>query len=230
MMKLMKLEAAKMRLGWYAKAAVIANFLIVLFMFMVCYVEKLEGRSAVANMDEVYIVIGLFVRAVFIVMAAVLIGKLIIDEYKNKTITVMFMYPVSRKKLLASKLTLIAVITFITIILSNLFTLTVFMGLNHYAQIIPETQVTTDYLPQLVSIVAFAFAAAGTSLVPLYFGMRKHSVPATIVSSLLIVALTSAHNPIISLASIIYIPLGLAVIGIAISWWSIRGIEKTDVL
>lgn len=230
MMKLMKLEAAKMRLGWYTKAAAIASLLIVFFMFMVCYVEKMEGRSAIADMDEAIIVLGSFVRAVFIVMAAILIGKLIIDEYKNKTISVMFMYPVSRKKLLASKLTLIAVITFISIIISNMITLSLFVGINHYAKVIPEAETAMNYASQLASIVAFAFAAAGASLIPLYFGMRKHSVPATIISSLLIVALTSSHNPVISLASIIYIPLGLAIIGIAISWWSIRGIERTDVL
>ncbi|MOA38307.1 hypothetical protein D3C78_1599780 [compost metagenome] len=87
-----------------------------------------------------------------------------------------------------------------------------------------------NYSAELVRIITFAIAAAGTGLIPLYFGLRKHSVSATIVWSLIIVALTSSHNPVISLASIIYIPLGLAVIGLAIAWWSIRNIETTDIV
>ncbi|MFX3631482.1 MAG: ABC transporter permease [Candidatus Pristimantibacillus sp.] len=230
MMKLMKLEMAKMRLGWYVKSSIIANIFIVVFMLLICYVEKSEGRSAFVNIEEAYIILGSFVRSTFIVMASVMISKLIIDEYKNKTISIMFMYPVNRKKILASKLVLITAITFITIIISNIFTLSVFIGINQALQVIPNDPATFDVVPHLARIAAFAFGAAGASLIPLYFGMRKISVPATVISSLLIVAVTSMHNPVISLATIIYIPLGLAVIGIVIAGWSIRGIERTDVV
>ncbi|UZM99759.1 ABC transporter permease subunit [Lysinibacillus sp. MHQ-1] len=41
--------------------------------------------------------------------AATLIAKLIIGEYKFKTITLAFMYPVSRKKLIAAKLAIVMI-------------------------------------------------------------------------------------------------------------------------
>ncbi|WP_054026365.1 ABC transporter permease [Bacillus sp. FJAT-28004] len=230
MIKLMKLEIAKMGLGWYVKAAIIANVVIVMLMFMISYFEGVEGKYELANMGELYIIIGAMVRSTFIVMASVLISKLIIDEYKKKTIFVMFMYPVSRKKLLAAKLAIVALLTFIAIVISHIFTLSTIIGINHFFHIIEEAPVALDYGSQLTSIVTFAFAAAGASLVPLYFGMRKHSVPATILSSLLIVMLTSSSNPVFSLATIIYIPLGLAAIGVAIAWATVRNIEQTDVL
>nr|MDH3155734.1 ABC transporter permease [Bacillus licheniformis] len=56
----------------------------------------------------------------FIVFAGVLIAKLVIGEYKNRTITVMFTYPVSRKKLMATKLPLTGGLTFLTMIVSEL--------------------------------------------------------------------------------------------------------------
>ena len=61
------------------------------------------------------------VRATFIIFGAVLIAKLIIDEYKNKTILLMFSYPINRKKIMISKLAITAILTFITVILSNIF-------------------------------------------------------------------------------------------------------------
>ncbi|MOA04964.1 hypothetical protein D3C78_1245370 [compost metagenome] len=140
------------------------------------------------------------------------------------------MYPISRKKLLVSKLLLIVALTFTAIVLSNIFTLAAFLGINHVLNMVTDTSFTMNYSAELIRIVTFAIAAAVTGLVPLYFGLRKYSTSATIVSSLFIVALTSSHNPVISLASIIYIPLGLAVIGLAIAWWSIRNIETTDIL
>jgi len=228
--KLMKLEIAKMGLGWYVKAAIIANVVIVTLMFMIGYFEGVEVKNEIANIGELYIIAGAMVRSTFIVMAAVLISKLIIDEYKKKTILVMFMYPVSRKKLFASKLAIVAILTFVAIVISHIFTLSMLIGINHFFHIIEEVSVPLDYAAQLVSIVSFAFAAAGASLVPLYFGMRKYSVPATILSSLLIVMLTSSSNPVFSLATIIYIPLALAVIGVAVAWSTVRHIENRDVL
>lgn len=84
MIKLMKLEIAKMGLGWYVKAAIIANVAIVTLMFMIGYFEGVEVKNEIANIGELYIIAGAMVRSTFIVMAAVLISKLIIDEYKKK--------------------------------------------------------------------------------------------------------------------------------------------------
>lgn len=229
MLKLMRLELMKTKMGWYTKGILIANLCIISLIVMIFKVEKMEGNSVVSGFDELFIVQGSMVRATFVVFAAVLISKLIIDEYKNKTIFVMFMYPINRKKIIASKLMLIAGMTFVSMLLSNIFVAAVFLVINHYVQFIAGDPSVDQYVQQLISILAFSIAAAGTSLIPLYFGMRKYSVPATITSSFLIVAVISSHNPIFSLASIIYIPIVLACFGIVLAWWSIRNIEKVDV-
>ncbi|WHX48133.1 hypothetical protein QNH46_18765 [Paenibacillus woosongensis] len=54
-------------------------------------------------------------------------------------------------------------------------------------------------------------------------------MPATIVSAILIVALIGSHNPEFSIASIVYVPLALAVIGVLIAAWTIRNVERADV-
>lgn len=105
-----------MKLGWYVRGAAFANFIILGFLWMVTFTE---GKDTFQTIDETFLVIGTFVRAVFIIFGAVLISKLIISEFKNKTILVMFTYPINRKKLLAAKLLIAAGLTFITILISN---------------------------------------------------------------------------------------------------------------
>ena len=68
------------------------------------------------------------------------------------------------------------------------------------------------------------------SLIPLFFGMRKYSVPATIISSILIVVLVCSNYNGLSLNDIIVIPISLACIGLFIAYLSIRNIEKVDVI
>lgn len=230
MFKLMKLELKKAKLGWYFKGAVIANLLIVCSLFSIGYIEKLEGNVALLNHEDAYIVIGSLVRATFIIFAAVLIAKLIIEEFRNQTISVLFSYPISRKQLLGAKLLIVGLLTFITITISHAFVLVSIFALNSYIQFIPGEFPVDGLGEQLLSILPFAFAAAGTSLISMYFGMRKYSVSATIISSILIVSLISSHHPVFSVASIVYIPLFLAFIGILIAVWTIRDIEKKDII
>ncbi|MCY8973816.1 ABC transporter permease [Bacillus atrophaeus] len=230
MWNLMRIELKKMKLGWYARGAIIANLILLGFLWMVSYVEKIEGEETMQTIDESFLIIGTLVRGVFIIFGAVLIARLVISEFKNKTILVLFTYPVNRKKLLASKLMIAFGLTFITILISNVFVAFAFFSLNSIYHMIPG-EVTSDIVSQqAVKMAVFAFGAAGTSLVPIYFGMRKYSVPATIISAVIIVMAMSSTTSEFSLSSIVYIPLSLSAVGLVFSYLAVRKIDKTDVL
>ncbi|WP_343311333.1 ABC transporter permease [Bacillus atrophaeus] len=230
MRNLMRIELKKMKLGWYARGAIIANLILLGFLWMVSYVEKIEGEETMQTIDESFLIIGTLVRGVFIIFGAVLIARLVISEFKNKTILVLFTYPVNRKKLLASKLMIAFGLTFITILISNVFVAFAFFFLNSIYHMIPG-EVTSDIISQqAVKMAVFAFGAAGTSLVPIFFGMRKYSVPATIISSVIIVMAISSTTSEFSLSSIVYIPLSLAAVGLVFSYLAVRKVDKTDVL
>lgn len=230
MWNLMRIELKKMKLGWYARGAIIANLILLGFLWMVSYVEKIEGEETMQTIDESFLIIGTLVRGVFIIFGAVLIARLVISEFKNKTILVLFTYPVNRKKLLASKLMIAFGLTFITILISNVFVAFAFFFLNSIYHMIPG-EVTSDIVSQqAVKMAVFAFGAAGTSLVPIFFGMRKYSVPATIISAVIIVMAMSSTTSEFSLSSIVYIPLSLAAVGLVFSYLAVRKVDKTDVL
>ncbi|AYK68155.1 ABC transporter permease [Bacillus subtilis subsp. subtilis] len=227
-MNLIRIELRKMKMGWYIRGALIANVIIMGFMWLISYSEKADGGVSFQSTDEAFLIIGTFVRAVFIVFGAVLIVKLVISEYKNKTILVMFTYPISRKKLLTAKLMIAGGLTFITILLSNILIAVGFFWLNSIYHFIPGELTSEIISQQAVKMAVFAFGAAGTSLVPIFFGMRKHSVPATIISSVVIVMLISSTSPGFSISSVVYIPLSLAAFGLLFSYMAIRNADKQD--
>ena len=112
MFHLMKLELKKFKLLSYVFRVFIANISILGFIIFISFIEKAEGASLFINYPETFLVIDTFVRGTFIIFAAALISELIISEFKDKTITVLFMYPISRKRLIAAKLLVIMLFTF----------------------------------------------------------------------------------------------------------------------
>ncbi|MFE4243539.1 ABC transporter permease [Peribacillus butanolivorans] len=186
--------------------------------------------SMITMYQEAFVMIGAMVRATFIVFAAVLIAKIVIEEYKNKTILIMFSYPINRKKMIASKLLFIAALTFITMLVTNIIVAGSFTIINSYFLIVPFSITANQYFGEVLKMIPYSIATAGISLIPLYFGMRKHSVPATISSSLIVVMIACASNPAFSMVTFIPLQLALAAVGVTIAYSAIRNIEKEDAI
>ena len=195
MLHLMKLELKKFKLGWYVKRAIIANIVILALMIFVSIIAQVEGDAEIRNPETILLMASTIVRATFIIFGSVLIARLIIGEYKNKTILLMFSYPINRKKMMASKLAITAIVTFITVIVSNILVVGIFFGIDSYFSILPNSFTVDQLVQEGIKLVPLAIATAGMSLIPLYFGMRKRSVPTTIVSSLIVVSIAMNSNP-----------------------------------
>ncbi|PQZ58409.1 hypothetical protein CQZ94_03580 [Bacillus sp. MYb209] len=229
MLRLMKLEMKKFKLGWYVKGAIIANIAILALLIFVSIVSQIEGDPEIRDPQAILLMASALVRATFIIFGGVLIAKLIIDEYKNKTILLMFSYPINRKKMMISKLAITAIVTFITVILSNVLVVGLFFGIDSYFSILPNSFTVDQLIQEGVNLVPLAIATAGISLIPLYFGMRKHSVPTTIVSSIIVVLIAINNQPVFSIATFLPLQFTFAAIGIAIAYYGIKNIEREDV-
>ena len=225
----MKLELKKHKIGWYWKGAVISSFLVIVLMGILPYLDQ-ELETAFGSFEEVFTAMSMLVRVVFVIMASVLIGTFIINEYNNKTITVLFTYPVPRKKLITAKILLIMSITLITILISNTAVIAAFIGLNAILHIIPGTPSLELLMNQGLEILIQGLSAIGISMVPLYFGMRKKSVSATIVSAVILISIINSNNGNFSISSFIVIPITIGLIGLFIAYMSIRNVENVDVV
>ena len=222
MLRLMKLEMKKFKLGWYVRGAIIANIAILTLLIFTSIVSQIEGDPEIRDPQMVLLMASTLVRATFIIFGSVLIARLIIGEYKNKTILLMFSYPINRKKMMVSKLIITATLTFITVILSNILVVGVFFWIDSYFSILPHSFTVDQLMQEGINLVPLAVATAGISLIPLYFGMRKRSVPTTIVSSIIVVSIAINNTPMFSTATFLPLQLALAAIGVAIAYYGIK--------
>ncbi|WP_136603760.1 ABC transporter permease [Paenibacillus dokdonensis] len=229
MLKLIQLEMKKQKLGWYVRGAGIAIIIISFFMWLMPYAED-NGEPTFTSYADALSIGGLFVRAVFIVFGSVLLSRFIIDEYKTKTVSVMFTYPIARKKLIMAKMLLILFLILVTMIIATVIVSLVFLAVNSHYHFLPGKPDGTVLLHMGIQLFIQTLSAAGISLIPLYFGMRKKSVPTTIVSSVILMGLLSSSNKGYTLSSSVTIPLILGIIGFLVAYLSFRNVDKADIV
>lgn len=228
MLKLIKLEMRKNKSN-LLKGVLIADLAILLFMVLVIFTSVREDGDF-STYADVFEGVHTFVKAAFIIFASVLISKLVIDEYKNNTITVLFMYPVSRKKLMAAKLIIVFLFTILSIFLSDLLLGMTIAGIDHYFSDVIQGELTLKmFSSEVIDSALDALYAAGIALIPVYFGMRKKSVPNTIVSAVLIVMLISSGTDGFRAGNLFAVSAGLSLLGVCIAYLSIRNIEHQDI-
>ncbi|MBO0474082.1 ABC transporter permease [Enterococcus ureasiticus] len=189
MMKLLKIELKKINVKSQIISLIVMNIIVLLL--SVFTATLLAGPASEINPigNEVQLTTSelalLITRAILIVWQAILIVQIIIEEYKSKTITVLFTYPFSKKQLILAKFLLVFLLTVAFALFSTLF-----------------QEVSTYLLSQRLSFVTFASENLGSLLIvlisncclgflPLFIGMKNVSVIATIVSSLVIVVIGS---------------------------------------
>lgn len=189
MIKLLKIERKKINLKTQFISIIIMNVIVLLLSVFTS--TLLADPSSEMNPTGIAFQLTtselalLITRAVLIVWQAVLIVQIIIEEYKTKTITVLFTYPYSKKQLILAKFLLVFLLTATFAVFSTLF-----------------QEVSTYLLSQRLAFVTFASESLGSLLIvlisniclgflPLFIGMKNSSVIATIVSSLVIVVIGS---------------------------------------
>lgn len=230
MLKLMKLEMQKFEITKYVKGVLIANTVILLLICLIAYVETNHGIRVMTNHYMVMEIIETIIRATFIIFAAVLLSQIVISEYKNKTINVLFMYPIKRRTILVAKLLVTVLFTFLAIIFSFIIVGSGFYLFNFFTSIIAEPLRASIVINYFGVVILNAIATSLISLIPLYVGLKKYSVPATIVSAFFISLIVCQNVNGFSLYSIIIIPITLSLIGLIIAIISIKNIDNIDII
>ncbi|QIW20993.1 ABC transporter permease [Bacillus thuringiensis] len=233
MFKLMKLEWKKHKLSSYFKGVAIGIIAIFAAVSLMAWGSKVEDDLMFSSYMEYMSLANIFIRITFIIFASVILSRLVIDEYKNKTIQLLFMYPLQRKMLMRAKLAIVFSFCFVSTIIATFIISLLIFCMNPIIGIL-ETPVTMgEIIATVPATFISAFMISGISLIPLFFGMRKKSTPTTITSAVIIGMLISgnvgAESNQVSMFDFIAIPIALCLLGIFISYLSFRKIDKIDV-
>ena len=222
MRNLVKLELKRVSLKSHFIGLLAANVVIALLSGFTSSLLNAGGGVAVTGLPPAQLdtltLATMLVRAALIVWEAVLISVFIVEEYRNKTINLLFTYPVQRGKLIAVKIILICVVMLLFHALSGVFQFTCLSVASKYFSFV--TVSPANLLTQAVT----ALSAVLLGLLPLYVGMIKKSTIATIVSSFAIAAVVSNSQG--SGAGLIAIPIAAIVSGVIGAGFSAITVHK----
>lgn len=98
MINLIKLELKKYTIKKNILHAFFCNIFILTFIISHYFFDESNDMNFVSN-EIIASKMMRFVSVVFIIFASTLLVKYIIDEYRKNTITLLFTYPIARKKL-----------------------------------------------------------------------------------------------------------------------------------
>ncbi|MCR8846039.1 ABC transporter permease [Paenibacillus sp. SC116] len=233
MLKLMKLEWKKHRVNSYFKALVICIVAIFGAVALMAWTSGRESIPLFPDYEEFMSLTNIFIRIVFIIFSSVLLSRIVIDEYRNKTIQLLYTYPLQRKKLMQAKLAIVFGFCFFSIIMATMIINLLVLFLNPLLPLFEASARVGDMVASIPTTILNALMIAGMSLIPLYFGMRKKSAPATITWAVLIGfainANVSTEAASTSLFQFIAVPIAMCLVGLTIGYLSYYKLDKIDV-
>lgn len=198
MAHLLKLELKKFRLSRKILFAVIAVIFCILFITVSLVDSMTDPEQTKDTFENIFLVIGVLVSFIFLVYSSVLTSSLVINEYNQNTITILFAYPLNKKLLIAAKMIIIMVYTAAVMLLGYVCCCGYIIGMD-FAFDMLEGSFQINYLAEWLPMAIIGIIVCSIlSWWPFVVGMIKKSIPATIVTSLIAVFLRQviiAKNP-----------------------------------
>lgn len=185
MWRLMKLELKKVRFKNY----VLISAISILFSMYFIFVSLNDTSTKADTFESTFRVIEMIFAFVFIILFSVLNSSLIISEYNNKTILLMFTYPVERKKIIISKLALNSLFIASSMVIGYIVCCAFVVAVDRRFDLLAgefEVSMLYEWIGlALLTVIVFNALGLWTFAV----GMWKKSVPMTIVSSIVFIFL-----------------------------------------
>jgi ABC-type transport system involved in multi-copper enzyme maturation permease subunit len=190
MRRLLRLEIKKANLKKYIIAAIVCIAFILLFM-TVSIVDTLAHPTTQVkdSFDSMIRMASLLVTGTFLVFSSVMYVDTTISGYKNRTVLILFSYPIKRERLIAAKMILVSVFTAIAIFTGFLCSMAYLVFVeSHFDALL--NSVTSANL-QFGLLKAFEWTLLGVilSLIPFGVGMLRKSTSTAIVCAFILIVL-----------------------------------------
>jgi ABC-type transport system involved in multi-copper enzyme maturation permease subunit len=234
MLKLIKLEWKKNNIGKYVRSVVILAAVLCLFMFALAYLgiaNDPDGTlDAVDGMNTISSPIELFTSMSFLIFTSVMLSSFIVSAYKNKTMNLMFSYPIKRQKVLISQMLAVWIFSFVALVLTKLLLYGCILLGSHFMASSFPIDFNMASLGFYIQLLAKSVVIVTMSFIALFIGMAMKSSKATIISSFLLIILTQANIGDLTMANNAIFPIILTLISLIFAFLSICGAETKDLM
>lgn len=234
MLKLVRLEWKKNNIGKYLGGVIIMAALLGLFVFALAFLgiaNDPDGTlDAAPGTDVISAPIELFTSMAFLIYTSVMLATFIVSAYKNKTMNLMFSYPIKRQKILASQMIAVWTFNFAALILTKLaIYMCVFFGAK-FMQSSFVVDFSIGSLSFYIQLILKSVVIVSMSFIALFVGMALKSSKATIVTSFLLIFLTQANIGDFTMAGNAVFPIILTAISLLFAALSIVNVESKDLM
>ena len=224
----------KNQIGKYIRGAVIMAGLLLLFVFALAFLgiaNDPDGTLDAAPGTEVISApIELFTSMAFLIYTSVMLASFIVSAYKNKTMNLMFSYPIKRQKLLASQMMAVwlfnvTALTFTKLLIySCIFITAGFMD----SSFVIDFQIGSFGF--YIQLILKSVVIVSMSFIALFVGMAMKSSKATMVTSFLLIFLTQANIGDFTMAGNALFPAILTVISVVFAILAVYHVEDKDLI
>ena len=235
MLKLIRLEWKKNNIGKYIRSAVILAIILCAFLFALAYLgianDPDTGVPDAAPWNEmISSSIELFTGMSFLVFTGVMLASFIVTAYKNKTMNLMFSYPIKRQKILVSQMLAVWIFNLIALILTKLLV----YGCVLVGSLFMKSAFLLDFnmasASFYVQLILKSIVIVSMSFIALFIGLAMKSSKATIISSFLLIFLTQANIGDFTLKDNLAFPVILTGISVVFAVLSVCHAETKDLM
>lgn len=192
MLKLIRLEWKKNRVGTYIRNAVIMTVILSLMLTaMAGELETVETVEAYGT-DMINASVDLFMNMAYIIFTGVMLASFIVGAYEKRTMHLMFSYPISRKKILISKMAAVWLFNVAAMVISKAFTFGMMLLARPFLGI-SAAGIAFDAPSFWLDMLLGSAAMVSISYIALPIGLLMKSSKAAIVTAVVITFLTQGN-------------------------------------
>ena len=235
MLKLIKLEWKKNNIGKYVRNAVIRAGLLCLFIFALAYLGIANDPDtgvpdAAPGNEMISSSIELFTSMSFLIFTSVMLASFIVTAYKNRTMNLMFSYPIRRQKILVSQMLAVWIFNFIALVVTKVLIYGCVLAGSHFMTSAFPLDFNMASLSFYVQLILKSVVIVSMSFIALFIGLAMKSSKATIISSFLLIFLTQANIGDFTMKNNLIFPMILTFVSLIFAVLSVYNVETKDLM
>lgn len=202
-------------------------------LFAMCYYIPIDAEmgmtDSVPEIGDMAIQIDLLSNLSFLIFTSVMLSSFIIKAYKNKTQSLMFSYPISRKKIIFSQMMAVWIFCAAGLFFGKLFIYLLLALTSMVKDGFPLGYDMTSVSFYLQTILKTVLTVT-LGFLPLYIGKRMKSSKAAIISSFLLFSVMNGTIGDLTLRGNTILPVLLFIVSLICGFLTVHNVEKEDVM
>lgn len=235
MLKLIRLEWQKNHIGKYIRNALILAAAMAAFLFAFAFLgiarDPDTGVPDVApGSNSMAMPIEMFTSIAFLIFTSVMLSSFIVSAYKNKTMDLMFTYPIKRQKILLSQMLSVWIFCFAALVLTKVLIYGCILAGSQFMRSDFPIDFNMAALSFYVQLFLKSFVTVSVSFIALFVGLAMRSSKASIVASFLLIFVLQGSIGDFSLSGSMVFPLFLILVSLLCVFLSLRDVETRDLM